>query len=58
MKPSELYTILYTCQGLKWGDFNGREHLMLINGMNGTVKSDLPEKPKESRGFGLAWGFT
>ncbi|MBV6402843.1 MAG: hypothetical protein CNIPEHKO_03159 [Anaerolineales bacterium] len=23
--------------------FNGREHLVLINGMNGTVKSDLPE---------------
>ena len=27
---------------------------MLINGMNGTVKSDLPEKSKESRGL-LEW---
>ena len=31
--------------------FGGREHLVLINGMNGTVKSDLPEKSKESRGL-------
>jgi len=31
--------------------FSGREHLVLINGMNGTVKSDLPEKSKESRGL-------
>ena len=34
--------------------FDGREHLVLINGMNGTVKSDLPEKSKESRGL-LEW---
>ena len=31
--------------------FGGREHLVLINGMNGAVKSDLPEKSKESRGL-------
>ena len=31
--------------------FGGREHLVLVNGMNGTVKSDLPEKSKESRGL-------
>jgi hypothetical protein len=31
--------------------FGGREHLVLINGLNGTVKSDLPEKSKESRGL-------
>ncbi len=31
--------------------FGGREHLVLINGMHGTVKSDLPEKSKESRGL-------
>jgi hypothetical protein len=31
--------------------FSGREHLVLINGLNGTVKSDLPEKSKESRGL-------
>jgi len=34
--------------------FDGREHLVLINGMNGTVKSDLPEKSKESRGL-MEW---
>ncbi len=28
--------------------FDGREHLVLINGWNGTVASDLPEKKKES----------
>lgn len=28
--------------------FGGREHLVLINGQNGTVASDLPEKKKES----------
>jgi len=33
--------------------FDGRDHLVLINGMNGTVKSDLPEK-KESGGL-LEW---
>ena len=33
--------------------FDGREHLVLINGMTGTVKSDLPEK-KESGGL-LEW---
>lgn len=31
--------------------FGGREHLVLINGINGTVKSDLPEKCKDSRGL-------
>jgi len=31
--------------------FDGREHLVLINGMNGAVKSDLSEKSKESRGL-------
>jgi len=30
---------------------DGREHLVLINGMNGAVKSDLSEKSKESRGL-------
>ena len=28
--------------------FDGREHLVLINGQNGTVTSDLPEKSKKS----------
>jgi hypothetical protein len=31
--------------------FGGREHLVLINGQNGTVASDLPEKKKESNGW-------
>jgi len=31
--------------------FGGREHLILINGQNGTVASDLPEKKKESSGL-------
>jgi hypothetical protein len=31
--------------------FGGREHLVLINGMNGTVKSDLPEKQNKSSGL-------
>lgn len=31
--------------------FNGRQHLVLINGQNGTVASDLPEKRKESTGL-------
>jgi hypothetical protein len=31
--------------------FGGREHLVLINGQNGTVASDLPEKKKESKGL-------
>jgi len=34
--------------------FDGREHLVLINGMNGTVKSDLPEKQNKSGGL-LEW---
>ena len=34
--------------------FDGREHLVLINGMNGTVKSDLPEKTNKSGGL-LEW---
>jgi hypothetical protein len=29
--------------------FGGREHLILINGQNGTVTSDLPEKKSESK---------
>jgi hypothetical protein len=33
--------------------FEGRQHLMLINGQNGEVKSDLPEK-KESGGL-MEW---
>jgi hypothetical protein len=28
--------------------FGGREHLVLINGQHGIVKSDLPEKPDKS----------
>lgn len=31
--------------------FGGREHLVLINGQNGTVASDLPEKKKEPGGL-------
>jgi hypothetical protein len=31
--------------------FGGREHLLLINGQNGSVASDLPEKKKESGGL-------
>jgi hypothetical protein len=31
--------------------FGGREHLVLINGQNGTVESDLPEKSKKSGGL-------
>ena len=34
--------------------FDGREHLVLINGMNGTVKSDLPEKSNKSGGL-MEW---
>ena len=34
--------------------FGGREHLVLINGQNGTVASDLPEKKKESGGL-MEW---
>ena len=35
--------------------FGGREHLVLINGMNGTVASDLPEKKKEKSGGLMEW---
>jgi hypothetical protein len=31
--------------------FGGREHLVLINGQNGMVASDLPEKSNKSRGL-------
>lgn len=31
--------------------FGGREHLVLINGQNGTVASDLPERKQESTGW-------
>jgi hypothetical protein len=34
--------------------FGGREHLVLINGMNGEVKSDLPEKGNVSAGL-MQW---
>ena len=34
--------------------FGGREHLVLINGQNGMVASDLPEKKKESTGL-MEW---
>ena len=34
--------------------FGGREHLVLINGQNGTVASDLPEKKKDSGGL-MEW---
>jgi len=34
--------------------FDGRGHLVLINGQNGTVASDLPEKKKESSGL-MEW---
>ena len=32
--------------------FGGRQHLILINGQNGTVESDLPEKSKKSKQSG------
>jgi hypothetical protein len=35
--------------------FGGREHIVLINGQNGTVASDLPEKKKEKTGGLLEW---
>ena len=31
--------------------FDGRQHLVLINGQNGTVASDLPGKKKEEKGL-------
>jgi hypothetical protein len=31
--------------------FSGRQHLILVNGQNGTVASDLPEKKKEGNGL-------
>lgn len=34
--------------------FSGRQHLVLINGQNGRVASDLPEKKKESTGL-MEW---
>ena len=34
--------------------FGGRDHLVLINGMNGTVKSDLSEKSNQSGGL-MVW---
>ena len=34
--------------------FDGREHLVLINGLNGEVKSDLPEKSHKSGGL-MEW---
>jgi hypothetical protein len=34
--------------------FGGREHLVLINGQNGTVTSDLPDKKSESTGL-MEW---
>jgi hypothetical protein len=34
--------------------FDGREHLVLINGLNGIVKSDLPEKTNKPGGL-LEW---
>jgi hypothetical protein len=32
--------------------FGGRQHLILINGQNGTVESDLPEKSNKSKKSG------
>ena len=34
--------------------FGGREHLVLVNGQNGTVASDLPEKKQETKGL-MEW---
>jgi len=31
--------------------FAGREHLVLINGLNGIIKSDLPEKTNKPGGL-------
>ena len=33
--------------------FSGREHLVLINGQNGIVASDLPDNKKQKAGGGL-----
>jgi hypothetical protein len=35
--------------------FDGREHLVLINGQSGIVASDLPEKEEEESGGLLSW---
>ena len=35
--------------------FSGREHLVLINGQNGTVASDLPEKKQEKSSGLMEW---
>jgi hypothetical protein len=37
--------------------FDGREHLVLINGQNGTVESDLPEKSHPSKKRGSSSGL-
>jgi hypothetical protein len=37
--------------------FDGREHLVLINGQNGTVESDLPEKSHPSKKRGSSNGL-
>jgi hypothetical protein len=37
--------------------FGGRQHLVLINGQNGTVESDLPERPKKSKKPGESGGL-
>jgi hypothetical protein len=37
--------------------FDGREHLVLINGQNGTVQSDLPEKSHPSKKRGSSGGL-
>lgn len=37
--------------------FGGRQHLMLINGQNGIVESDLPEKSNKSKRSGKSSGL-
>ena len=37
--------------------FGGRQHLMLINGQNGLVESDLPEKQNKSKRSGKSGGL-
>ncbi len=37
--------------------FNGRGHLLLINGQNGVVAGDIPDEEEEKKEEGGLWGF-